>query len=38
MVAGQDYIYAMRGDGRTPMKWEIGRQSAQGARRAGQRR
>ncbi len=22
MVAGQDYIYAMRGDGRTPMKWE----------------
>jgi hypothetical protein len=22
MVAGQDFIYAMRGDGRTPMKWE----------------
>ena len=22
MVAGIDYIYAMRGDGRTPMKWE----------------
>ena len=22
MVAGQDYIYAMRGDGRTPLKWE----------------
>jgi hypothetical protein len=22
MVAGQDYIYAMRGDGRTPTKWE----------------
>jgi len=22
MVAGQDYIYAIRGDGRTPMKWE----------------
>jgi hypothetical protein len=22
MVAGQDYIYAMRGDGRTPVKWE----------------
>jgi len=21
MVAGQDYIYAMRGDGRTPVKW-----------------
>jgi hypothetical protein len=23
MVAGIDYIYAMRGDGRTPLKWEI---------------
>lgn len=22
MIGGQDYIYAMRGDGRTPMKWE----------------
>lgn len=22
MVAGLDYIYAMRGDGRTPLKWE----------------
>ncbi|TAK16764.1 MAG: DUF5117 domain-containing protein [Acidobacteria bacterium] len=22
MVGGQDFIYAMRGDGRTPMKWE----------------
>jgi len=22
MVAGQDYIYAIRGDGRTPVKWE----------------
>ena len=22
MVAGQDFIYAMRGDGRVPMKWE----------------
>ena len=22
MVAGQDFIYAMRGDGRTPVKWE----------------
>ncbi len=22
MVGGQDYIYAMRGDGRTPTKWE----------------
>jgi hypothetical protein len=22
MVAGQDYIYAIRGDGRTPTKWE----------------
>ena len=22
MVAGQDFVYAMRGDGRTPMKWE----------------
>jgi len=22
MVAGQDYVYAMRGDGRTPTKWE----------------
>jgi hypothetical protein len=22
MVGGQDYIYAMRGDGRTPVKWE----------------
>jgi hypothetical protein len=22
MVAGQDYIYAMRGDGRAPVKWE----------------
>jgi len=22
MVAGQDFIYAMRGDGRTPLKWE----------------
>jgi hypothetical protein len=22
MIAGQDYIYAMRGDGRTPLKWE----------------
>src|SRR5262249_49292602 len=22
MVAGNDYIYAMRGDGRTPLKWE----------------
>ncbi|MGA2739739.1 MAG: zinc-dependent metalloprotease [Bryobacteraceae bacterium] len=21
-IAGQDYIYAMRGDGRTPVKWE----------------
>jgi hypothetical protein len=21
-IAGQDYIYAMRGDGRTPLKWE----------------
>ena len=35
MVAGQDFVYAMRGDGRTPMKWEIGGESAQGARRAG---
>lgn len=24
MVAGLDYIYAMRGDGRTPVKWESG--------------
>jgi hypothetical protein len=24
MVAGQDYIYAMRGDGRTAVKWESG--------------
>ena len=24
MVAGIDYIYAMRGDGRTPVKWETG--------------
>jgi Met-zincin/Domain of unknown function (DUF5117) len=23
-VAGVDYIYAMRGDGRTPLKWETG--------------
>jgi Met-zincin/Domain of unknown function (DUF5117)/Domain of unknown function (DUF5118) len=22
MVAGQDFVYAMRGDGRTPVKWE----------------
>ena len=22
MVGGQDFVYAMRGDGRTPMKWE----------------
>ena len=22
MIAGQDFIYAMRGDGRTPVKWE----------------
>jgi hypothetical protein len=22
MIGGQDYIYAMRGDGRTPVKWE----------------
>lgn len=22
MIAGQDYVYAMRGDGRTPVKWE----------------
>ncbi|MBZ5586928.1 MAG: zinc-dependent metalloprotease [Acidobacteriia bacterium] len=22
MLAGQDYIYAMRGDGRTPLQWE----------------
>jgi hypothetical protein len=22
MIGGQDYVYAMRGDGRTPMKWE----------------
>jgi Met-zincin/Domain of unknown function (DUF5117) len=22
MVAGQDYLYGMRGDGRTPVKWE----------------
>jgi hypothetical protein len=22
MIGGQDFIYAMRGDGRTPMKWE----------------
>jgi hypothetical protein len=22
MVAGQDFVYAMRGDGRVPMKWE----------------
>ncbi len=22
MVAGQDYVYGMRGDGRTPVKWE----------------
>jgi hypothetical protein len=24
IVAGQDYTYAVRGDGRTPMKWEAG--------------
>ena len=24
MIAGQDYIYAMRGDGRTPVKWVEG--------------
>jgi len=24
MVAGLDFIYAMRGDGRTPVKWETG--------------
>ncbi len=22
MIAGQDFVYAMRGDGRTPVKWE----------------
>ncbi|MFI5310423.1 MAG: zinc-dependent metalloprotease, partial [Gemmatimonadales bacterium] len=22
MIGGQDFVYAMRGDGRTPMKWE----------------
>ena len=36
MVAGQDYIYAMRGDGRTAVKWETRRQSAEGAGCAGQ--
>ena len=35
MVAGQDYIYAMRGDGRTPVEMGVRRQSAQGAGRAG---
>ena len=32
MVAGQDYIYGMRGDGRVATKWEDGGRSAQGAR------
>ena len=22
MIGGQDFVYAMRGDGRTPVKWE----------------
>ena len=22
MIGGQDFVYAMRGDGRTPTKWE----------------
>ena len=35
-IGGQDYIYGMRGDGRTPVKWESARQSAQGAGSAGQ--
>jgi hypothetical protein len=35
MVGGQDYIYAMRGDGRTPVKWESAAESAQGAGSAG---
>jgi hypothetical protein len=32
---GQDYIYAMRGDGRTPVKWEPAAESAEGAGGAG---
>ena len=35
MIGGQDFIYAMRGDGRTPTKWVSAARSAQGARRAG---
>ena len=38
MVAGHDYIYAMRGDGRTPVEMGVRRRSAEGARRAGQLR
>ena len=29
MVAGQEYIYAMRGDGRTPVEWESGAKQRQ---------
>ena len=35
MIGGQDFVYAMRGDGRTPMKWVSGEIAAQGDRRAG---
>ena len=35
MVGGIDYIYGMRGDNRTPVKWETAGQSAQSAGRSG---
>ena len=35
MIGGQDFVYAMRGDGRTPVEVGERRESAQGDRRAG---
>ena len=37
-VGGQDYIYAFRGDGRTPTKWVPAAAAARRARRARGRR
>ena len=34
VLGGQDYIYAMRGDGRTPVRWVPAEAQKQGARRA----
>ena len=34
VLGGQDYIYAMRGDGRTPTRWMPAAAQTQGARRA----